>query len=164
MIGTTMMLGIVLLLMVGLGLGLLVVYLQNQKSGPGDVAQNSYAAKQLMTDNEKEFYSRLVEALPNHYVFAQVALGALLQPSVESDTRKRLGIRGTFSQKIADYVVCTSDMAVVAIVELDDKTHSPEKDSKRDAMLNQAGYKVIRWESKKKPAVSEIAKTLALLA
>ena len=48
-------------------------------------------------------------------------------------------------------------MKVVAIVELDDRTHSNDKDGKRDAMLEQAGYKVVRWQSKKKPSTQEIA-------
>jgi len=119
--------------------------LQSQQS------KDLYKLKPLMTDNEKEFYVRLVEALPNHYIFSQVALGALLQPNIKGNNRKYYSVRGTFSQKIADYVVCDKAMKVVAIVELDDRTHSTNKDGKRDAMLEQAGYTVVRWNSKKKP-------------
>jgi len=42
-----------------------------------------------MTDNEKEFFERLIEALPYFYVFPQVAMGAILQPAL----RQRGGIR-----------------------------------------------------------------------
>ncbi len=109
-----------------------------------------------MTANEQEFFARLVQALPDHYVFPQVALGALLQPNVKGDNKKYYQVRGTFAQKMADYVVCNRDLAVVAVVELDDKTHSNDKDAKRDAMLQQAGYQVIRWQSKQKPSAAEI--------
>lgn len=125
--------------------------LQSQQS------KDLYKLKPLMTDNEKEFYVRLVEALPNHYIFSQVALGALLQPNIKGNNRKYYSVRGTFSQKIADYVVCDKAMKVVAIVELDDRTHNASKDGKRDLMLEQAGYTVVRWNSKKKPTAQEIA-------
>jgi hypothetical protein len=115
-----------------------------------------YQAKALMTANELEFFARLVQALPDHYVFPQVALGALLQPKVKGDNKKYYQVRGTFAQKMADYVVCNRDLQVIAVVELDDKTHSTEKDAKRDAMLQQAGYQVIRWPAKQKPSPAEI--------
>jgi len=98
----------------------------------------------------------LVQALPDHYVFPQVVLGALLQPNVKGDNKKYYQVRGTFAQKMADYVVCNRDLAVVAVGGLDDKTHSNEKDAKRDAMRQQAGYQVIRWQSKQKPSAAEI--------
>lgn len=130
------------------------------KQQGGGIGQNLYKSKPLMTDNEKEFYGRLVEALPDHHIFSQVALGALLQPNVKGNNRKYYSVRGTFAQKIADYVVCDKDMKVLAVVELDDKTHNNEKDGKRDSMLEQAGYKVVRWHSKKKPTTQQIAETL----
>ncbi len=120
------------------------------------IAKDLYKSKPLMTENEKEFFNRLVLALPNHYVFPQVAFGALLQPNVKGNNKKYYSVRGTFAQKIADYVVCDQSMSIIAIIELDDKTHSNDKDAKRDAMLEQAGYKIIRWNSKKKPTVQEI--------
>ena len=58
--------------------------------------------------------------------------------------------------KIADYVICNKEMYVLAVVELDDRTHRNDKDAKRDAMLVQAGYKVIRWDSKNKPTAEQI--------
>lgn len=132
----------------------LAIYLKFKGSGLGG---DLYKSKPLMTDNEKEFFQRLTEALPNHHIFAQVSLGALLQPNVKGNNRKYYSVRGTFAQKIADFVVCDKDMKVVAVVELDDKTHNSDKDGKRDAMLEQAGFTVVRWHSKKKPSVQEIA-------
>ncbi len=132
----------------------LAIYLKFQASG---IAGDLYKFKPLMTSNEQEFFQRLTEALPSHHIFPQVSLGALLQPNVKGDNRKYYSVRGSFAQKIADFVVCDKEMKVVAIVELDDKTHNTDKDNKRDAMLEQASYTVIRWHSKKKPTVQEIA-------
>lgn len=136
----------------------LAVFLKLQTGGAGS---DLYKSKPLMTANEHEFFQRLKAALPDHHIFAQVSLGALLQPNVKGDNRKYYSVRGTFAQKIADYVIADRDLKVVAIVELDDKTHKSDRDGKRDAMLEQAGYTVIRWNSKKKPTTEEISARIA---
>jgi hypothetical protein len=118
-----------------------------------------YKAKALLTPNGKEFFERLVQALPGSRILTQVALGALLQPDVKNDNKQFYRVRGTFAQKIADYVVCDAEMNVLAIVELDDRTHRDDRDARRDAMLQQAGYKILRWNSKGKPTVEQIRET-----
>ena len=118
-----------------------------------------YKAKALMTDNEIEFFQRLIKAFPKYYVFPQVSLGAILA-SADTAPSQRHGTRMTFAQKMADYVICNQQMKIVAIVELDDKTHSKEKDDKRDSMLKEAGYKIFRFESKHKPSIEELIKLL----
>jgi very-short-patch-repair endonuclease len=55
-----------------------------------------------------------------------------------------------------DYVVCTRSCEVVAVVELDDKTHSRAKDQLRDARLQQAGIRTVRFQSRDKPKVNAI--------
>jgi len=120
-----------------------------------------YLKKPILTDNEKEFFGRLIEALPDFYVFPQVAMGAILQPAVtRQDKRNYYRIRGTFSQKMVDFVVCDAALNIVVLIELDDRMHSSEKDGKRDAMTNQAEYTTLRFNSKKKPTVAEIAKAV----
>ena len=84
-----------------------------------------------------------------------MAFGALLQ-SVRNNKKEYYRARGTFSQKIADYVICNREMYVLAVVELDDRTHQKDKEARRDAMLEQAGCKVIRWNSKSKPTAEQI--------
>lgn len=60
------------------------------------------------------------------------------------------------AQQRVDYVVCTRRCEVVAVVELDDKTHSREKDELRDARLEQAGIRVVRFQARNKPKVDAI--------
>ncbi|MGN5048525.1 DUF2726 domain-containing protein [Aeromonas sp. 23P] len=136
-------------------------FVNKAKGGSGD--EKLYKQKALLTANEIEFFNRLTQALPDHYIFPQVSLGALLQPNVSGKDRKKFhSIRGTFAQKISDFVICTRDIKVIAIVELDDKTHNSEKDAKRDAMIEQAGYRVIRWNSKTKPTLDEIRQRIEM--
>ena len=104
-----------------------------------------------MTENEREFYGRLRSALPDLHICPQVAMGALL------DAPTARG-RNPFSQKIVDYVLYEPlSGRVVAIVELDDASHDGVRDALRDEMLIGAGYRVLRWDSTRKPLSSEIA-------
>ena len=127
---------LVLLAIVALaGAGLL---LTGGRGGPA-----AFARKRFLTGNEREFLGRLERALPEMRVHAQVAMGA---------TRRHWQARGRFSQKICDFVLEDRRTGeVFAIVELDDRTHDPAKDKLRDAMLRQAGYRTIRWNSRAKP-------------
>ena len=80
-------------------------------------------------------FQRLQRALPQHYVFPQVCLGALMDVATDQQRMK-------FAMKIADFVICQPDMSVVCIIEIDDQTHKPlkEKDMARDAMTRAAGH------------------------
>lgn len=150
------------LVIAAIGIGLVFIILAKKLRGA--TAEKRYLPKALLTPNELEFFGRLIEALPEYYVFPQVALGAMLIPKVAETHKEFYRVRNTFSQKIADFVICGKNLNVVAIVELDDKTHNLAKDAKRDAMLAQAGYRVIRWQSRTKPSIAEIQKTLASAA
>ena len=143
----------VIVLLIGLAV---LFYILRKKREGSSVEQQMYRSKPLLSANEKEFFNRLSQALPDCHILTQVALGALLQPNVRNNNKEYYRARGNFSQKNADYVICNKEMYVLAVVELDDRTHRNDKDAKRDAMLVQAGYKVIRWDSKNKPTAEQI--------
>lgn len=119
--------------------------------------------KPLMTANEIEFFGRLCAALPEYYVFPQVAAGAILDAAAKPGEKDKNGkskvhsARGKFSQKIIDYIICDKELNVLVLIELDDKTHNSKSDRERDAMMNEAGYKVIRWQSVSKPSIEKIS-------
>ncbi len=46
---------------------------------------------------------------------------------------------------------------MLALVELDDRTHSAKGDRQRDALTKAAGYRTIRFQSRNKPTQAEIA-------
>lgn len=116
-------------------------------------------AKSLLTANELEFLQRLESAAPELRFHAQVAMGALLEPALarQGNAREYGRLRNMFSQKMIDFVAQRRDNGqIVAVIELDDRTHNGARDARRDAMLQQAGYRTIRWQSKSKPGRAEI--------
>jgi hypothetical protein len=125
------------------------------KNSKGTVLTGEYKRRKLMTDNEAEFFGRLVVALPEHYIFPQVAMSALLDTA---STDKRIAHRDRLriAQQRVDYVVCTRSCEIVAVIELDDKTHSRVKDQLRDARLQQAGIRTVRFHPREKPRVDAI--------
>jgi hypothetical protein len=125
------------------------------KHAQGNKQTGAYRSRKLMTANEEEFFGRLVVALPDHYIFPQVALSALLE-SISSDKKTAHGDRLRIAQQRVDYVVCTRRCEVVAVVELDDRTHSKAKDELRDSRVEQAGIRTVRFQSKNKPKVEAI--------
>lgn len=132
--------------------GLAAVQLKTSK---GKGRAGAYLRRKFMTDNEEEFFGRLVVALPDHYIFPQVAMSALLD-TASSDKRTAHGDRLKIAQQRVDYVICTRRCEVVAVVELDDKTHSRAKDELRDARLEQAGIRTVRFQARNKPKVDVI--------
>lgn len=120
-----------------------------------------FRARRLMTDNEAEFFGRLIVALPEHYVFPQVAMSALLQSSAGT-ARQAHSDRLRIAQQRVDYVVCDRECQVVAVVELDDRTHSAAKDKLRDGRLLQGGIRTVRFQSKSKPLPAAIRDAVIL--
>lgn len=96
--------------------------------------------KRLLTQREEAMYNRLTTSLPESKILAQVSFGALLS------ARSR-ATRNSFDRKIADFVVCDKSLQVQAVIELDDDSHKnrTEEDAARDALLKNAGYRVIRY-------------------
>lgn len=96
--------------------------------------------RQLLSEREQAMHHRLAQALPELVILAQVSFGALL-------TARAYAVRNTFDRKTADFVVCDKAFQVLAVIELDDASHKGKavKDGARDAMLVQAGYRVVRY-------------------
>lgn len=127
------------------------------KNSRGGTAR--FKARNFLSANEMEFLQRLEAAAPELRFHAQVAMGALLAPAVAKtgNGREYFRMRNMFNQKIIDYVAQRRDDGrIVAVIELDDRTHNSAKDAKRDAMLQQAGYRTLRWQSKSRPSRAEI--------
>jgi hypothetical protein len=127
-----------------------VLALKKGAEPPRNDGIGKYKAGRLMTENEREFFGRLVAALPAHYIFPQVAIGALIVPS---STNKQLAHadRLRVAQQRVDFVVCDAACEVVAVVELDDRLHNAARDRRRDERLLQGGIRTVRFQSKNRP-------------
>ena len=110
---------------------------KRQRKATGEIQ-----SKQPLTEREQAMYFRLRDTFPNLVVLAQVAFSALV-------TSKDAPTRATFNRKMADFVLCDRAFAVIAVIELDDASHRGREgdDANRDAILESAGIRTLRFKS-----------------
>ena len=138
----TLLVAIVLIAVVAI---VFVILKKRGNSSTGDELWPFYA-KRPLTQPEQVLYHRLVAAMPECIVLAQVQLSRVL------------GVKKGFSfhqwnnrinRMSLDFLVCLKDSTVVAAVELDDKTHEKasrtEADAKKAKALSSAGVALVRW-------------------
>jgi very-short-patch-repair endonuclease len=121
-----------------------------------------FYAKRPLSPPEQVLYHRLVAALPEHIVLAQIQVSRVL------------GVKKGFkfnewnnriNRLSYDFVVCAKDATVLAAIELDDKSHEApsraETDSKKDRATAAAGVRLIRWNVKSLPDQTTIQAAFA---
>jgi hypothetical protein len=127
----------------------------------GDKTQGTFRRRPLMNDNEIEFYFRLSKALPEHLIFPQVSMQALIE-AASTDRRVAERDRKRIAQQRVDYAICDPAGAVVVVIELDDRSHRSKKakDNVRDARLMQAGIRTLRYQSNARPGLAALRKDI----
>jgi very-short-patch-repair endonuclease len=120
------------------------------------------AARGLMSEREKSLYQDLISLYPDHKSFVQVALSQLID--VARNHPDRMAIRGRFKQLVADFVLCRPDLTIVAVIELDDRTHlradRKMADARKSKALADAGLRLVRIPA---GAIPPIGKLKALI-
>lgn len=115
------------------------------------------AKRQLLTERERALYRRLVDALPNHLVLAQVQLLQVLEFQRGGRTP---AVFNRISQLSLDFLLLNPDTSIVAAVELDDVTHTRadrrQADARKDHALRSAGVPLIRWTARALPDTATI--------
>jgi hypothetical protein len=92
--------------------------------------------KPLLTSNEIEFFHRFQRALPGFHVFPQVSFAAFITGDGRLSRKAQWAVRAKFDRKIADFVICErGTLKVVAVVELDDRTHDVRADRQLQAQV-----------------------------
>jgi hypothetical protein len=114
-----------------------------------------YRRHTIMTDNEREFYGRLLAACPDCQIWPQVPILALVQPDAKEGSRAFWTAFRRISNARVDWAI-VRDMDVLAIVELDDRSHDARKDAERDRILRSCGYRVVRFNSSRRPNPRQI--------
>ncbi len=80
---------------------------------------------------------------------AQVGLSRLLSVKKGHNFQAWLN---RINRMSADFVICTKDSSIVAVIELDDASHEREDrkiaDAKKDNALSAAGIHIIHWQAK----------------
>jgi len=111
-----------------------------------------FYAKKPLSIPEQVLYFRLSKSLPEHIVLAQVGLSRLLGVKKGNNFQ---AWQNRINRMSADFVVCSKDSSIVAIIELDDSSHEREDrkaaDAKKDKALSSAGIRIIRWQVKLLP-------------
>jgi very-short-patch-repair endonuclease len=116
-----------------------------------------YYAKKPLSQPEQVLYFRLIDSLPEYIILAQVQLSRLLGVKKGHNFYEW---NNKINRMSCDFVVCRKDSSIVAVIELDDKTHQkPERqkaDEKKDKALTAANVKIIRWNVKELPNSEKI--------
>jgi hypothetical protein len=115
------------------------------------------AINPVITPPEQILYRRLLEALPECMVLAQVQLSRVLGVQ---DGHPFHVWNNRISRMSLDFVVCRWNGRLVAVIELDDRSHERadriEADAKKDAALAAAGVPIIRWKVHAMPDHAQI--------
>lgn len=114
-----------------------------------------YRRASIMTANEQEFYQRLLTAFPDCEIWPQVPILALLRPDAKEGSRTFWVAFKQISNMRVDWVIAR-DMEVIAVIELDDRSHDAKRDARRDQILRSCGYRVLRFQSNKRPEPRQI--------
>jgi hypothetical protein len=104
------------------------------------------AARSLLSPREQSLYQSLLTLYPGHKLFVQVALSQLID--VDRNHPESESIRARYKQLVADFVLCRSDLSVVAVIELDDRSHErrnrQDADARKTKALADAGLRLVR--------------------
>lgn len=133
-----------------------------KKAGSIGDAPWPFYAKKPLSSPEQVLYFRLCKALPEHIVLAQVGLSRILGVKKGNNFGEWFN---RINRMSADFVLCSKDSSIVAVIELDDASHERTDrraaDAKKDKALSSAGIRVVRWHVKSIPDESAIQAAFA---
>jgi hypothetical protein len=155
-------------LVAALAIAWILIQLRKQPEAENKLPYRLAREGRLMSDAEWFVYERLKNSCDKCHVFAQVAMGQLLD-ILPSDRKVKEGgpnWRARIDKKALDFVVCLPEGKVIAVVELDDSSHAkPDRkkaDQDKDSALDAAGVRVIRWTMKTLPKSDAEIKKMVL--
>jgi Protein of unknown function (DUF2726) len=133
------------------------------KGGAREHQNWPFYAKKALTPPEQILYFRLVKALPDHIVLAQVQCSRVLGVKTGFNFNEW---NNRINRMSYDFVICQKDATVVAAIELDDATHQSARRAATDAKKNRAteaaGILLVRWDALNMPDERAIAALLLL--
>jgi hypothetical protein len=118
------------------------------------------SARSLLSERENEFYHHLIALYPNHQIFVQVALSQLI--NIDRNHPECDSIRARYKQLVADFVLCGLDLHVIAVIELDDRSHEradrQNADARKNKALADAGIRLVRIPAGRLPTEDDLRK------
>ncbi|WP_020676159.1 DUF2726 domain-containing protein [Geopsychrobacter electrodiphilus] len=147
-------------------LGFLAVFLQKQTSASPS-ALTFKSRGELFTPAERSFLGVLQQAVGDEFsIFGKVRLGDLIKPSSGLNPSQRLSTLNKINLKHIDFLICRADnLAFVAAVELDDKSHRRKDRSERDVFVDQAlssaEIPIVRFAAQKSYELTDVKQRIA---
>lgn len=118
---------------------ILVVFVVRYQKRTDHHHDSALKQRALLNYNEQIIYQRLAQLLPEHIILSNVSYRALL-------TSKYSHTRAKFNNMTADFVILTPQFQVLAVISLCDSIFTQHRDDRyEDALLEMAGYRVIRY-------------------
>lgn len=120
----------------------------------------------LFTAAERSFLGVLDAAVSDNYrILGKVRVADILSPQKGLDRKNWQIAFNKISAKHFDYVLCTKDtLEVIAVIELDDKSHNKKSVAARDAFVNSAcesaDLKLLRFPAKARYSIGEVAEII----
>lgn len=112
-----------------------------------------YKKVPIMSEIEKKFYKQLLFVFPLYHIFVQVQLSRIIRPP---KGKKELQWLNKIWRLSLDYVIVDKEFNTIAVIELDDASHSlprrKEIDLRKDKALKAAGIHLIRIKTKHLPS------------
>lgn len=112
-----------------------------------------FYVRKPLSHPEQVLYHRLIRALPEHIILAQVQVSRVL------GVKKGFNFHewnNRINRLSYDFVVCKKDSTVLAAIELDDRTHEHElrarTDNKKNRAAADAGLRLVRWNVRALPS------------
>lgn len=111
----------------------------------------------LMTPAERRVMGYIEQILPQARIHAQVSMGAIMQPRHGLNAREAMIARSRFASKRFDFLVEHRESGdIVAIIELDDRTHNRRNDAWRDRLTASVGYRTIRLPARERQTLETV--------
>ena len=152
---------LILIALAILAILLVAAAIAKQKKGDSESGPWPFYPRKILSQPEQILFHRLVKALPNHIILAQVQLS------------RALGVKKGFNfhewnnrinRMSLDFVICGKDSSIILAVELDDSTHERkdrvEADTKKLRALSAAGVPLVRWSVQNLPDETAILSAL----
>lgn len=120
----------------------------------------------LFSPAEHTFFLVLKQAISDDFeIFAKVRIADILIPDQSMSRRNQASAFYKISSKHFDYILCDKNtLDVVAVIELDDKSHNLDKVRARDVFVEKscktAGLKLLRFPCKSRYQVKSVHKKI----
>lgn len=115
-----------------------------------EIKEYPYKKKLLLTKNEWYFYKKLKPICDkyNLHILSKIRFADLVEVESKIDNKEKIKYFNKISRKHIDFVLCKPEnLQIIALIELDDKSHEQknriERDNFIDNVCKKTGYKII---------------------